>query len=179
MISCRTLLAVAVLALAPVAQAASVDSAVIDPAVSAPAVVELKFELPLIDNGDARRPFVAVWVESEGKALRSLALWMDDNEWEADLRRWWRKAGRYGHAQVDAVTSATRGAGQYALYWDGLDAQGRKVNSGRYQLVLEAVREDGNRTLLKQSFELGNQSAAYQLPAGKEIGPVFVTVNPL
>jgi len=144
---------------------------------SAAEPVTVSFELPLIDNGEARRPFVAVWVESKGKALRSLALWMDDDEWEVDLRRWWRKAGRYGHEGVDATTSATQGAGSYSLSWDGRDAEGQPVAAGKYQLVLEAVREDGNRTLLKQPFVLGDKAQVFSLPAGQEIGPVEISVG--
>lgn len=146
------------------------------PALAAPAV-SVEFELPLIANGEAHRPFVAVWVEQSGKPVRSLALWMDDNEWEVDLRRWWRKAGRYGHQQLDAVTSATRSAGRYQLSWDGHNASGQPVAAGEYLLVLEAVREDGNRTLLKQPFNLGGEAQHFSLPAGQEIGPVTLTVG--
>lgn len=160
--SVKPLLAALLLATGPVANAAE--------------PLDVSFELPLIDNGDARRPFVAVWVESKGKALRSLALWMDDDEWEVDLRRWWRKSGRYGHENVDATTSATRSAGRYSLSWDGRDGAGQPVAAGKYQLVLEAVREDGNRTLLKQPFTLGDSAQRFTLPAGLELGPVEIKV---
>ncbi len=156
--------------------AASLLLGLATPALAAPAL-SVEFELPLIDNGDAHRPFVAVWVEQAGKPVRSLALWMDDNEWEVDLRRWWRKAGRYGHQQLDAVTSATRSAGSYQLNWDGRTASGQPAADGGYQLVLEAVREDGNRTLLKQPFNLGGEAQRFSLPAGQEIGPVTLTVG--
>lgn len=146
------------------------------PALAAPAV-SVEFELPRIANGEAHRPFVAVWVEQAGKPVRSLALWMDDNEWEVDLRRWWRKAGRYGDQKLDAVTSATRGAGSYQLNWDGRTASGQPLAAGKYLLVLEAVREDGNRTLLKQPFNLGGEAQRFSLPAGQEIGPVTLIVG--
>lgn len=139
--------------------------------------VEMQFTLPVIESGQYQRPYVAVWVEdSKGKAVKTLSVWHEDKKWLKDLRRWWRKTGRYQKEDLDAVTGATKAPGSFTLSWDGKDYQGNPVKSGQYQLCFEASREHGDRTLLKQKFTLPDQGKEYQIKAGSELGPVEIKV---
>ncbi|WP_261843236.1 DUF2271 domain-containing protein [Aliamphritea ceti] len=137
--------------------------------VSAASQVEINFSLPVQTSHEYRRPYVSVWVESGGKVVRNLALWIDEEDWLKDLRRWWRKSGRYLDS-VDSFSGATRKPGDYQLYWDGLDDQGQPVAEGEYLIVLEASREHGNRSLQKQRIQLGGEPQIYQLKPGTELG---------
>lgn len=141
--------------------------------------VTIDMQLPAIQAGKYQRPFVAVWVEQKGQrqALKTLSIWYDDKKWLKDIRRWWRKAGRYD-GDIDHVTGATKPPGRYQLIWDGTDSHGKTVSPGEYTLYLEAVREHGNRTLLKQPIIMGaGNKQTYTLNAGDELGPVNIVVG--
>lgn len=139
--------------------------------------VNIEFQLPTISSGQYKRPYTAVWVEKAGErqAVETLAIWYEDKKWLKDVRRWWRKAGRYDSAS-DAVTGATKPPGTYKLEWAAEDTEGNSL-SGEYLLCFEAVREHGNRTLLKQKIQLGSGAQSYQLKAGDEMGPVNIVVG--
>ncbi|WP_028469067.1 DUF2271 domain-containing protein [Neptunomonas japonica] len=144
--------------------------------------VSVELQLPVIGSGQYKRPFVAVWVERKGerKALQTLALWYDDKKWLKDVRRWWRKAGRYEIAKdsvsFDGVTAATRAPGKYTIKWDGRNKDGELL-SGAHLIYMESVREHGNRTLLKQEVHLGDRPHQYEITAGTELGPVQIKVG--
>ena len=139
--------------------------------------VDVTLTLPAISSGQYKRPYVAVWVERKGerRALTTLAVWHEDKKWLKDIRRWWRKAGRY-NSDVDGVTGATRAPGTYRLSWNGKDAAGIAL-SGDVLLCLESVREHGDRTLLKQVIHLGDGAQHYTLAAGEELGPISIQVG--
>lgn len=137
--------------------------------------LSITFSLPEIQTGQYQRPYTAVWVEdASGKAVKTLAVWHGDKKWLKDLRRWWRKTGRYQDGDIDGATGATKGPGQYSLSWDGTDSTGKPVAKGQYQLVLEASREHGSRSLMKQKFTLPDSNKIYRIKAGKELGPVSI-----
>lgn len=135
--------------------------------------VTVELQLPVISSSQYKRPYVAVWVEKQGerRALSTLAVWYEDKKWLKDIRRWWRKAGRYD-TDVDAVTGATRAPGTYTLDW-----QTENLPQGDYLICLEAVREHGNRTLLKQLVTVGEGAKEYRIAAGDELGPVSIKVG--
>jgi len=155
----------------------AVLTALVSPHAAASDAVSIEFDIPQQQGGQYQRPYVAVWIESRGKAVRTLAIWKKEDDWLKDLRRWWRKTGRYDHADIDAATGATRAPGHYQISWDGLDRDGNQMPEGQYLIGLEAAREHGNRTLMKQKFTLNNSPQRYTLPAGKEIGQVTITVG--
>jgi thiamine biosynthesis lipoprotein ApbE len=94
-----------------------------------------------------RRPYVAAWVtDAAGKHVRTLAMWGDRYKYQRDLRTWWQLVGSDG-AVVDAVTRATRNAGQYTLEWDGLDQSGAPAPPGTYGFWLEAAFQNGPHSL--------------------------------
>ena len=92
-----------------------------------------------------------------------------------DLRSWWRKVGRYDRELVDAVTSATRPAGQYRFVWDGTNDDGQRLEQGDYTLHVEVVREHGGRNYLRQKIQLADKEARYQIKPTEETG--VITVN--
>jgi hypothetical protein len=162
--SLKKLLLSALLVIAPLSQAETVT---------------IEFQLPQLNTSQYQRPFVAVWVEQKGQrqAVKTISVWFDDKKWLKDIRRWWRKAGRYDQA-VDGVTGATKPPSSYNLTWDGSNIQGQPLPAGEYTLYLEAVREHGNRTLLKQKIMLGtDELQTYTLEAGDELGVVSIQVG--
>ncbi|MGB0734015.1 MAG: DUF2271 domain-containing protein [Pontibacterium sp.] len=141
--------------------------------------VDIDVTLPEISTSQYKRPFLAVWVEAKGQreAQKTITVLFDDKKWLKDIRRWWRKGGRYNH-DVDGVTGATKPPGVYRFTWDGRNQQGDKVPAGEYTLYVEAVREHGDRTLLKQRIVLGADTAqTYEVKAGDEVGPVTIKVQ--
>lgn len=135
--------------------------------------IEVSFEIPDIDTSQYRRPFVAIWLEEKTnwKSSQSLALWYDDAEWLKDLRRWWRKVGRYDK-ELDAFSGATKPAGRYKIAQE-VNLEEHKA----YVLYIEAVREHGNRTLLKAPISAERQTSSFSLEAGREVGPVTISIQ--
>lgn len=136
--------------------------------------LQVKLTLPAIQTAQYEPPFVAIWLEKKGqrRAVETLSIWYNDKKWLKDIRRWWRKAGRYAD-NFDAVSSATRLPGKYEQKWQ------LQHTAGEYTLYLEAVREHGNRTVLKQKIQLGlPQTQHFTLTGGKEIGVVNITIQP-
>ncbi|CAH1587276.1 MULTISPECIES: DUF2271 domain-containing protein [unclassified Vibrio] len=140
------------------------------------AKVDFEFELPKIDTSMYARPYVAVWIEDEKrKPVKTIQLWVGKDEWLKDLRSWWRKVGRYDRELVDAVTSATRPAGQYRFVWDGTNDDGQRLEQGNYTLHVEVVREHGGRNYVRQKMQLADSEVRYQIKPTEETG--VITVN--
>lgn len=140
------------------------------------AKVDFEFELPKIDTSMYARPYVALWIEDEKrKPVKTIELWVGKDEWLKDLRSWWRKVGRYDRELVDAVTSATRPAGQYRFVWDGTNDDGQRLEQGNYTLHVEVVREHGGRNYLRQKMQLADSEVRYQIKPTEETG--VITVN--
>ncbi|MEM6606116.1 MAG: DUF2271 domain-containing protein [Pseudomonadota bacterium] len=132
----------------------------------------VEFSLPKIDTADYNKPYVAIWLESSG-TKESLLLWhlegRKNDKWLPDIRRWWRKLGRYGET-MDAVTGATRGPGEYRETFS--------INAAEpFTLFLEVVREDGGRSLLKQPIDFSGAQRVVELPADREIGVTTITLG--
>ena len=134
--------------------------------------MEVNFELPEFSTANYHNPYVAIWLESETEN-QTLMLWhlkrSEKDKWLKDIRRWWRKLGRYGEAP-DAVTGATKGPGDYhkRFFVEG---------ATQFKLFIEVVREDGGRSLLKQAIDLNDEQNEYTLAADKEIGPVVIKIG--
>ena len=140
------------------------------------ASMDIHFELPEIQTSMYARPYVAVWIEDQQrKPVRTVQLWVGKDEWLKDLRSWWRKVGRYDRELVDAVTSATRPAGEYRFSWDGLDDAGNRVELGIYTFYAEVVREHGGRNYIRQKIQLGESSMTHQLAPTQETGTITLS----
>lgn len=137
--------------------------------------------IPRLSVAEYHRPYVAIWLEKEGAAPKTLQVWYDhdkkNNEgtkWLRDVRQWWRVAGRSMNLQADGVTGATRAPGQQTVRFTA--AQLGPMGPGQYTLVVEAAREVGGRELVRVPFTWPAKAGAVARAAGSsELGAVSVT----
>lgn len=134
--------------------------------------ITVDFSLPEFSTQDYNKPYVAIWTEAQGKN-DTLLLWhltkRDEDKWLVDIRRWWRKVGRYGDLPADGVTGATKGPGEYSVTLDIGELT-------EFNLMIEVVREDGGRSLLRQKIN-SQKKQKYTLEADAEIGNVTINVG--
>jgi hypothetical protein len=127
----------------------------------------------------------------------------DGTQWLKDLRQWWRRGGReattptdaYTGATsvasspsglrvspampIDAITGATRPAGEHKLVFKAGAAPLYTLAPGKYNLTLEAARENGGRELLRIPFDWPATAKTQITGLGKtELGTVTLEVNP-
>jgi hypothetical protein len=144
----------------------------------------LSVEIPNLPVAEYHRPYVAIWVEDGSQSIAAhLALWYqvrgDHTKWLPDLRQWWRRGGRDVKVPVDGLTGATRPAGQHLLKFDAAAEPLSKLKPGKYELVIEAVREVGGREAVRIPFEWPIKAAQRGNAQGKsELGAVVLTLNP-
>jgi hypothetical protein len=128
-----------------------------------------------------------VWIEREDQtAAKQLAVWYqtekkkeDGTQWLKDLRQWWRRGGRELQMPVDGVTGATRPVGEHVLSFKDSDRQLTALAPGKYNVVVEAVREEGGRELLRLPFEWPSTSKQHVSAQGKtELGAVTLDIAP-
>lgn len=151
------------------------------------AELQLKLEIPRLQVAEYHRPYVAVWVENQDHSTAAqLAVWYqtdtkkeDGTQWLKDLRQWWRRGGRELQMPVDGVTGATRPAGEHGLTFKSTDKQLAQLAPGKYNIVVEAVREVGGRELLRLPFEWpGTQTQQAKAQGKSELGAIALTVTP-
>lgn len=153
----NTTLLGATLSLAGIAQATTID---------------VTFEIPRPDTERYAKPYVAIWAE-QGRESEHLLVWHlqgEKDKWLSDLRRWWRKIGRYD-AQVDGLTGATKGPGSYSEQFSVNDEW------DKFTLYVEAARENGGRSLVKAKVDLNDGQSQYRIPADDELGEIVITVK--
>lgn len=131
-------------------------------------------------GGRVNNPYVAVWVEdAAGTLVDTIALWylqnQKGNRWLPELRRWY-PASASTRSQV--VSSATRAPGSYSVTWDCTDVQGQAVPAGAYVLCIEAAREHGPYSLIRQPVTLGAEPFTVDLPANGELRDASATFTP-
>src|SRR3982751_93133 len=148
------------------------------------ATLSLSVEIPQLPVAEYHRPYVAIWIESADQNIAAnLALWYqvrgDHTKWLPDLRQWWRRGGRNLTVPVDGLTGATRPAGQHLLKFDAGAEPLSKLKPGKYELVVEAVREVGGREAVRIPFEWPIKGAKQGSARGtKELGAVALKLNP-
>jgi hypothetical protein len=149
--------------------------------------LNIKLEIPRLEVAEYHRPYIAVWIEGQDQsAAAQLAVWYqtdtkkeDGAQWLKDLRQWWRRGGRELQMPVDGVTGATRPAGEQTLSFKKSDRQLSGLAPGKYNVVIEAVREVGGRELLRLPFEWpGTQPQQTTAKGQTELGAVTLTVTP-
>nr|WP_129775153.1 DUF2271 domain-containing protein [Peristeroidobacter soli] len=149
--------------------------------------LNLKLTIPRPDVAEYHRPYLAVWVENQDQsAAAQLAVWYqtdtkkeDGTQWLKDLRQWWRRGGREIQMPVDGVTGATRPAGEYTLSFKNTDKQLATLAPGKYNVVVEAVREVGGRELLRVPFEWPGTRKQTATAQGKsELGAITLNITP-
>ena len=146
----------------------------------------LKVQLPRMDIAEYHRPYLAAWIErtSDQSYAGNVALWYDlrkrDNggaKWLKEMRSWWRKTG-HEIPVADGVTGATRTAGEHTLNLLGSQAT-QALAPGRYEVVVEAARENGGREVLRVPFEWPVKTAQSARAQGDgELGTVSVDAKP-
>jgi len=137
----------------------------------------IKLDLPRIQNPRYRRPYVAVWIEDKDKyPVRTIALWFKNPRWLNELKQWYRddqvRNLSEGTDISATVSSSTRAPGSYTLKWDGKDNSGKLVKAGTYTLVIEAAREHGGHSIVRQEINFNGTPSAKTLPASDELGAV-------
>ncbi|HEY8976958.1 MAG TPA: DUF2271 domain-containing protein [Burkholderiaceae bacterium] len=154
------------------------------PALSAEAT--LRIQLPRLDIAEYHKPYVVAWIEkaSDQSFAGNVALWYDVNKrndggarWLKDMRSWWRKSGHDAPA-VDGITGATRTAGEHAI--NLLDAKAvAALPPGRYEVVVEAARENGGREVLRVPFEWPlNKLQSAKVQGQGELAAVAIDAKP-
>jgi hypothetical protein len=145
--------------------------------------LDLTITIPKMSVAEYHRPYVAVWLEKEGAAPRSLAVWYDfdmkaneGTKWLRDVRQWWRASGRSMSFPADGVTGATRAPGTHKLSFTAGKGPMPALSGGPYTLVVEAAREVGGRELLRLPFSVPAGGTATAQGA-HELGAVRLTVR--
>ena len=155
------------------------------PAVSAELAVSV--EVPALKVAEYHRPYIAIWIEKEDQSVAAnLAVWYQTKagkepgtKWLPELRQWWRRSGRDLQMPVDGVSGATRSAGIQTLRFDNKKSVLAKLPAGNYQLVVEAVREEGGRELLKIPFSWPIKSSQKMKAQGEhELGAIALELKP-
>ncbi|HET6388556.1 DUF2271 domain-containing protein [Hyphomicrobium sp.] len=148
--------------------------------------LQVQVEIPKLDVAEYHRPYVAVWIERPDHSVAAnLAVWYEINnnknegeKWLADLRQWWRRAGRDLTVPIDGVTGATRPVGTHTLEFASDNALLKDLAPGQYELVVEAAREVGGREVLRIPFQWPlDQSTKLEAKGESELGAVSVAIK--
>jgi hypothetical protein len=143
------------------------------PAGAAAGEMSVKFTYtPSSTGGRVNNPYVAVWIEdANGALVDTLGLWYEQGpkgtRYLNELRRWSSVDGSSN--TLDTVSSATRTPGDYALVWAGTDSSGKAVASGSYFVCIEAAREHGPYSLIREPFTRSSTPFSTDLPAEGEL----------
>lgn len=150
------------------------------------ATMDVKIEVPRLKVAEYHKPYVAVWIEGVGQPARTLNLWYDaknredgGTKWLAEMRQWWRKAGRQLKLPTDGVTGATRAPGPQTLTFTDRHPALAGLPAGQYTLAVEAARELGGQEVVKTAFQWPPKGAQTVSAKGaSEIGAVTVSLKP-
>ncbi|MFZ2998172.1 DUF2271 domain-containing protein [Sphingobium sp.] len=119
----------------------------------------LSVGLPRLSVAEYHRPYVAIWIEKEGAAPRTLSVWYDydkakgeGTKWLRDVRQWWRASGRTMNFPADGVTGATRAPGDNKIAFTAGKGPLGTLAAGNYTLIVEAAREVGGREVVRLPF---------------------------
>jgi hypothetical protein len=128
-------------------------------------------------RGFVKRPYVAVWVESEqGKLVRILAFWASKPRYYSELSSFWTAVGNQN--KLYSLARATRPAGNYQLMWDGLDDGNKPVPSGTYRVVVETNQEHGTYGKRSAAIECGSNAMTARLDATANFEAVVINYGP-
>ncbi|MEM7805506.1 MAG: DUF2271 domain-containing protein [Pseudomonadota bacterium] len=142
-------------------------------------VMIVEFQIPRVDSGKYRRPYVALWItDSERTPVRNLMILGESQRWAQENRRWWRAVGRENRELLDGYARATRRPGSYSVSWDGRDDRGKPVEGSQFRLHLEAAREHGGHTY--QTFDIDLSAPAdTRVTAEGELGDIAIRWQPV
>jgi hypothetical protein len=155
---------------------------------ASPAAAEtlnLSVTIPRLTVAEYHRPYVAIWLEKEGAAPRTLSVWYDydmrngeGTKWLRDVRQWWRVSGRSLTMPADGVSGATRAPGEQKIAFTTGKGPLGALGPGNYTLVVEAAREVGGRELVRLPFTWPAKPGAVVKGAGSsELGAITLTIG--
>jgi len=137
-------------------------------------VAEVSYELPKIDVGNYKKPFVIVWVTDAQKAVvKTLLIMGDRKDWQESNNVWWRRYGRKT-PEILSKASPTKAPGRYAVVWDGTDETGKRAAQGTYTIHVEAAREHGGHAYQAVDVTLGAAGVTAAMPGKDELGAARV-----
>ena len=153
---------------------------------ASPALAEtltMSVAIPRLSVAEYHRPYVAIWIEKEGAAPRTLSVWYDYKKkggegakWLRDVRQWWRASGRTMQFPADGVTGATRAPGDQKIAFGTGKGPLGALAPGQYTLLIEAAREVGGREVLRLPFAWPPRpGATVKAQGGNELGAVTLT----
>ncbi|MEC3948624.1 DUF2271 domain-containing protein [Sphingobium sp. HWE2-09] len=145
--------------------------------------LNLNVAIPRLTVAEYHRPYVAIWVEKEGAAPRTLSVWYDfdkakgeGTKWLRDVRQWWRASGRTLTFPVDGVTGATRAPGDQKIAFTAGKGPLGALSPGNYTLIVEAAREVGGREVVRLPFAWPPKpGATVKAQGSSELGAVALT----
>jgi hypothetical protein len=159
--------------------AAAIGAGSLFPAVAGAQTLDLSLDIPRLRVAEYHNPYVAVWLEKEGVAPRTIAVWYDVNKrggegtkWLRDVRQWWRASGRTMTFPADGVSGATRAPGAQKLRLVAGRGGMPALTPGNYTLVVEAAREVGGRELVRLPFAWNGSAATASGKGASELGAV-------
>jgi hypothetical protein len=159
--------------------AAAIGAGGLFPAAAGAQTLDLSVDIPKLGVAEYHRPYVAVWLEKEGVAPRTIAVWYDVNKakgegtkWLRDVRQWWRASGRTMSFPADGISGATRAPGAQKLRLVAGRGGMPALTPGNYTLVVEAAREVGGREVVRLPFAWNGSTATGSAKGASELGAV-------
>ena len=154
--------------------------------VAGPAAAEtldMTVAIPRLTVAEYHRPYVAIWLEQAGAPAKALSVWYDDDKkdnegtkWLADVRQFWRAAGRSMSFPADGISGATRAPGDQKISFATGKGPIGALTPGNYTIVVEAAREVGGREVVRLPFAWPPKPGAVVKAAGKsELGTVSLS----
>lgn len=144
--------------------------------------INLTVTIPRLTVAEYHRPYVAIWIEKEGAAPRTLSVWYDvdkakgeGTKWLRDVRQWWRASGRTMQFPADGVSGATRAPGPQKIAFAAGKGPIGQLAPGNYTLLVEAAREVGGREVVRLPFAWPPRPGTVVRAAGStELGAVTI-----
>lgn len=136
-------------------------------------------------GGKNERPYIAVWIEdAAGDLVQTVSLWYEQGRrgarWLDHLTRWWEgdqfRISGGGQDTAATISSATREAGSHAVVWDG-NVGGVPAAPADYFVCIEAAREEGPYSLIREPFTLTGALASTSLPDSGELSAATVRID--
>jgi len=145
--------------------------------------MDVQVTVPRMTVAEYHAPYVAMWIEAEGKPARTLQIWYDfDNrenggkKWLADVRQWWRASGRTLTLPANGVSGATRPPGTHKVSFPSKGGPLAGIAPGNYTLLIEAAREVGGREVVRIPFSWPPKPGQRVTVSGKsELGAVTLS----
>jgi FAD:protein FMN transferase len=138
--------------------------------------VTVMLKLRTFEGRRGKRPYVAVWAETEqGAVVKNIAVWIGPNRWWSELYSWWKL---HEGKDLNPITRATRQAGDYKLVWDGLGDNGKPVPAGNYRIFVEVNREHGTYAKQQGVLACGGEKTSITLKESAEFEAVHIEYGP-